>query len=111
MKLARPPIKRIEIKIVEYDGKDYKRSVGFSVYEVPFEEVKKMIREALVKKGDKQGTRMEQKYSIINNHTYNNAVRIKTAWHEQKRYLWVLKEDLSDFLDNPDKYKVKSHLF
>lgn len=52
-----------------------------------------------------------QKYSTINDYTYDNAIRIKTMWNGQNRYLWVLKKDLDDFLNNSDKFKVKSHLF
>lgn len=54
---------------------------------------------------------MSQKYSIINDTTSDNAIRIKTMWNGQNRYLWVLKEDLNNFLNNPDSFKVKSHLF
>lgn len=54
---------------------------------------------------------MGQKYSIINDTTYDNAIRIKTMWNGQNRYLWVLKEDINDFLNNPDSFKVISSLF
>ena len=40
-----PAIKRIDIKIVEYDGKDYKGSKSISVYEITLEEVYKKILE------------------------------------------------------------------
>ena len=40
-----PAIKRIDIKIVEYDGKDYKGSKSISVYEATLEEIYKKILE------------------------------------------------------------------
>jgi hypothetical protein len=50
MKLNREPIKRVEIKIIEFNGQEYVGSKGFSVYDVSAEEVKKLIIEAVVEK-------------------------------------------------------------
>jgi len=50
LKLKREPIQRVEIKIIEFDGKDYVSSKGFSVYDVSAEDVEEMIREAVKKK-------------------------------------------------------------
>lgn len=47
MRLKPPAIKRIDIKIVEYDGAYYKGSKSISVYEITLEEVYKKILEVL----------------------------------------------------------------
>lgn len=47
MRLKPSAIKRIDIKIVEYDGAYYKGSKSISVYEITLEEVYKKILEVL----------------------------------------------------------------
>ena len=50
-------------------------------------------------------------YKIVDGHTYENAVRIRTKWKGKYRLLWIEKTAIDEFLAHPEYFKEIPKLF
>ena len=50
-------------------------------------------------------------YKIVDGHTYENAVRIRTKWKGKNRLLWIEKTAIDEFLAHPENFKEIPKLF
>ena len=54
---------------------------------------------------------MNNKYTIADDHTYDNAIRIRIKWEGRNRLLWIYRNDLNEFLAHPENFKETTRLF
>jgi hypothetical protein len=50
-------------------------------------------------------------FKIVDDHTYENVIRIRTKWQGKNRLLWINKTDLDEFFSHPENFKEITRLF
>lgn len=53
---------------------------------------------------------MNRKYTIADDHTYTDAIRIRIEWKGTNRLLWVYRGDLNEFLSHPENFRETTRL-
>ncbi len=47
-------------------------------------------------------------YKIVDDHSYSNAIRIRTKWKGRNRLLWIDNNHINEFLSHPENFKEVS---
>lgn len=75
------------------------------------DEQSRTVKDGTVKRKRLDSVKQALPYKIVDDHTYENAIRIRTKWKGKNRLLWIDKSDINEFLSHPENFKEIPKLF